>query len=162
MLDVDHFKALNDAFGHETGDRMLQAVGGFLGDETRHGDVACRFGGEEFVVVLPGASAQAAAARARSGAPPSSGSRSPTRAHDVGVTLSMGVAEYPAHAASADDLLRAADVALYEAKRQGRNRVVLASGGPRSRSAALMVEAQPVVPTPPAPAGSWAWPGPRR
>ena len=131
MLDVDHFKALNDAFGHETGDRMLQAVGGFLGDETRHGDVACRFGGEEFVVVLPGASAQAAAARAQVWRSAFERLQVSHQGHDVGVTLSMGVAEYPAHAASADDLLRAADVALYEAKRQGRNRVVLASGGPR-------------------------------
>lgn len=130
MLDVDHFKALNDAFGHETGDRMLQELGRFLGDETRHGDVACRFGGEEFVVVLPGASALAAAARAQVWRSAFERLVIPHQGHDVGVTLSMGVAECPTHATSADELLRASDVALYDAKRQGRNRVVVASRPP--------------------------------
>ena len=126
MLDVDHFKSLNDAFGHEAGDRILQALGALLSQQIRHEDVACRYGGEEFVMVLPGATAAAGAARAEEWREAVLGLALDHQGTTLGLRVSMGVAESPAHATHADDLLRRADMALYEAKRQGRNRVVVA------------------------------------
>jgi diguanylate cyclase (GGDEF)-like protein len=125
MLDVDHFKALNDASGHEAGDRVLQALSGLLAEQVRQEDVACRFGGEEFVIVLPGASAADAAARAEAWREAVLRLQVPHQDATLSVTVSMGVAERGA-GAHADDLLRRADQALYEAKRGGRNRVVAA------------------------------------
>jgi diguanylate cyclase (GGDEF)-like protein len=126
MLDVDHFKSLNDASGHEAGDRMLQALAGLLSEQIRNEDVACRYGGEEFVIVLPGASAEAAALRAEDWRVAVLGLSLDHQGTMLGLRVSMGVAESPVHATHADDLLRRADMALYEAKRQGRNRVVVA------------------------------------
>jgi diguanylate cyclase (GGDEF)-like protein len=126
MLDVDHFKALNDASGHEAGDRVLQALSEILSEQIRHEDVACRYGGEEFVMVLPGATAASAMARAESWREAVLSLTLDHQGAMLGVTVSMGVAESPTHATHADDLLRRADMALYEAKRQARNRVVLA------------------------------------
>jgi diguanylate cyclase (GGDEF)-like protein len=127
LLDVDHFKALNDAFGHEAGDTMLRTLGSFLAEQTRHGDIACRYGGEEFVVVLPGASAESALARAEAWRSALQEMRASCQGHELKVTVSIGVATFPAHAKTAGDLLRLADAAMYEAKHQGRNRVVLSS-----------------------------------
>jgi diguanylate cyclase (GGDEF)-like protein len=127
LLDVDHFKALNDAFGHEAGDVMLRALGSFLAEQTRHGDIACRYGGEEFVVVLPGASADAALARAEAWRAAFQELRASCQGKELQATVSAGVAAFPAHARTAEDLLRRADAAMYEAKHQGRNRVVLSS-----------------------------------
>jgi len=126
MLDVDHFKELNDSAGHDAGDRMLQAIGHYLGEQTREGDVACRFGGEEFVVVLPGAAARMAAERAEDWRAAFEALRLAYEGRELRVTISMGVADFPAHARGLEDLLRVADVALYEAKRAGRNKVVIA------------------------------------
>ncbi len=126
LLDLDHFKEINDAFGHEAGDRVLEAFGGFLRERTRDGDVACRYGGEEFVVLLPGAPGQAASARAEEWRGALQRFRVAHSGRDLGVTISAGIAEFPTHAGTHDDLIRIADVALYQAKREGRNRVVLA------------------------------------
>src|SRR4029453_2126848 len=126
MLDVDHFKSLNDAFGHDAGDRMRQTLGGLRGEQIRHEDVACRYGGEEFVVVLPGAPCETAVQRAEGWRAAIQDLRVPHEGTVLTVTISMGVAGFPTHATLGDDLLRSADIALYEAKRRGRNRVVLA------------------------------------
>jgi diguanylate cyclase (GGDEF)-like protein len=126
MIDLDHFKDVNDAHGHEGGDRALEAFGTFLLERTRGGDIACRYGGEEFVVLLPGAPGPAASARAEDWRVALQELRVPHAGKSLALTVSIGVAEFPAHALSADDLLRIADVALYQAKREGRNRVVLA------------------------------------
>jgi len=127
MLDLDHFKRLNDAFGHAAGDFALRLVGQFLQSNVRAEDIACRYGGEEFVIILPKASAEDTRRRAealrlgiRSIRAEHGGPSFPT------LTMSVGVAAYPQHGAAGETLLRAADEALYRAKAEGRDRVVVA------------------------------------
>ena len=122
MLDVDHFKEYNDAYGHLAGDAALARVAAILKESTRDVDCAARYGGEEFVVVLPETEAAGATETAQ---------RIQARlARDelVGgnLTLSVGVAQFPSDGESPDDLLAGADAALYQAKREGRNRVLRA------------------------------------
>jgi len=127
MADLDNFKQLNDAFGHAAGDSVLRAVGRFLLDAVRGGDVACRFGGEEFVVVLPRASLEDTRRRAES-------LRDGMKVHQAGeptmlyppATMSIGVAAYPDHGTTVDELILAADSAMYRAKGLGRDLVVVA------------------------------------
>jgi diguanylate cyclase (GGDEF)-like protein len=131
MIDLDHFKRFNDAYGHEAGDEVLRAFGEFLRGRTRGGDVACRYGGEEFALILPGATLEDGAARAEEIRRQSKLVHVRLGERSLGpVTLSLGVAALPEHGASAADLLRAADHALYEAKNGGRDRVVLAATAP--------------------------------
>ncbi len=125
MLDVDHFKRFNDNFGHEAGDALLRALADFLQKHVRGEDIACRYGGEEFVLILPEASSEVAARRAEH-------LREQVKRLSVqhrgqllgGLTLSLGVATFPEHASTVADLLRVADSALYRAKAEGRDRVV--------------------------------------
>nr|WP_294523100.1 PleD family two-component system response regulator [uncultured Rhodopila sp.] len=127
MVDVDHFKAVNDAFGHAAGDRALRLIADSLRLNTRVFDSVARYGGEEFVVVMPGTGPEeaiAAAERLRAAVEaidfsPVPGTRSP-------LTVSVGVAFTPAETGLPDILLNAADAALYQAKRNGRNRVEIA------------------------------------
>lgn len=132
FLDIDHFKTINDGHGHPVGDEVLRQVGGMILRSLRTGDLAARYGGEEFVVLLPRtdlAGAREVAERIRlmvQAAPfvtPEGGT--------LTATLSAGLAMLPAGAVSFAELLGAADRALYEAKRQGRNRTV-ADGAPVS------------------------------
>ncbi|MGZ4114054.1 MAG: diguanylate cyclase [Actinomycetota bacterium] len=121
MLDVDHFKRLNDEHGHQAGDSVLQVVGKALSADLRPFDTAARYGGEEFAIILPGCTAEESrdvAERIRRRA----GASSPI----AGVTLSAGVATLPGSSRDATDLVRAADAALYEAKRAGRDRLATA------------------------------------
>ena len=118
MIDVDHFKQFNDKFGHEAGDRMLRGLGDHLNSRTRGHDIACRYGGDEFLLVLPGASLEVAYDRAER-------LRGEIKNLEVeSVCLSLGVSSFPDHGSTATDLIRAADLALYQAKAQGRNQVV--------------------------------------
>ena len=127
MLDVDHFKKFNDDFGHQAGDSILQQVGEILKHTVRGEDVVCRYGGEEFVAILPDLSFESALERAQQLRRMASEARPHFHGEKLrGVTVSIGVAMYPQHADSAETLVRAADRALYEAKHQGRNRVVTA------------------------------------
>ena len=127
LLDVDHFKKINDTHGHDGGDAVLRGLGEQLRKAVRGSDIVGRFGGEEFLLLLPGASVEAAEARACA-------VLDAVRAMQVswpggalsGVTASIGVAVMPSHAAKGDALVAAADAALYRAKAQGRNRVVIA------------------------------------
>src|SRR5690606_27633065 len=115
LLDIDHFKVLNDTLGHQTGDDVLREVGEGLRNGCRPLDMAARYGGEEFAVVLPGCAAEDArelADRIRCAAVAAVTSTS--------ITASAGVATYPLHGTSAEALVAAADEALYMAKRTGR------------------------------------------
>jgi diguanylate cyclase (GGDEF)-like protein len=117
MFDIDHFKAVNDTFGHQLGDEVLRVVGRVLAEACRDADLPARYGGEEFAVLLPACAPREAfrvAERLRAAV---TGAELP-----VPLTVSAGVAGIPANAATADELLRAADSALYSAKRTGRDR----------------------------------------
>jgi diguanylate cyclase (GGDEF)-like protein len=124
MIDLDHFKNINDYYGHATGDDVLRRFGEVLRERLRQNDVAARWGGEEFVVLADGANldnARLLAEQVRESVAVTSFSPVPR------VTVSVGIAEYQ-EGESGDDLLRRADKALYGAKRNGRNRVIAAEG----------------------------------
>jgi diguanylate cyclase (GGDEF)-like protein len=126
MIDIDHFKRFNDEFGHDAGDAVLRELAHFLLKHVRGGDIACRYGGEEFILILSPTTAEGAEARARQIC---EGARHVSVKHanqTLGaITLSLGVATFPDQAATAEELVKAGDVALYEAKRAGRDRVVV-------------------------------------
>ncbi len=127
MIDVDRFKEYNDVHGHEAGDRVLAAVGGFLKSRTRAGDLACRYGGEEFVLAWPGMTLENAYARAEQLRQAIADLRVTHEGTELRpVTVSVGIATFPDHGVTGEALLAAADVALYEAKAEGRDRVVVA------------------------------------
>jgi diguanylate cyclase (GGDEF)-like protein len=127
MADIDHFKRFNDTHGHSVGDAVLVKVADLLRSRVRASDMACRYGGEEFIVILPEASLKTALDRAeliRAGA-------GQVRLEYNGrtseaITISLGVAVFPDHGTNNDMLLGAVDAALYRAKRTGRNRVIAA------------------------------------
>lgn len=131
LVDVDHFKAVNDTHGHAVGDAVLQAVAARLAGATRDEDVVARYGGEEFALLLPGlgpAEAATVAERARRAiaAHPFTGRGDSGRVLTIPLTASFGVAGlYPADAGDPDLLLRRSDRALYQAKRAGRNQVIV-------------------------------------
>lgn len=145
MADVDHFKKFNDEFGHEAGDSVLRQVADILIQTVRGEDIICRYGGEEFVVILPDLSFDGALERAQLLRRIVSEARPLFRSEGLhGITISIGVAMYPQHSDSAETLLRAADRALYEAKHQGRNRIVVARHAAPSTRHSLPFEAEPV------------------
>jgi diguanylate cyclase (GGDEF)-like protein len=132
MLDLDHFKRFNDTFGHSAGDEMLKAIGNLLLHHVRKEDVACRYGGEELTLIFPETSLDAACARAEELRSKVEEFHPKYLGEGLGsITVSMGVAAYPEHGNDPEALLKAADGALYEAKDQGRNRVVVATGDSR-------------------------------
>lgn len=129
LIDVDHFKRINDAHGHATGDAVLQALAQLLLHHTGPQDLACRFGGEEFVLVLENTAEEAALERAHRLREDFAALRVAGAQGEVAATLSCGVASYPSHAQQPDALLIRADDALYAAKEQGRNCVMPALAG---------------------------------
>ena len=118
MFDIDKFKLLNDSYGHEAGDAVLRGVANLLLENIRAGDVACRFGGDEFIILMPGASLDAATSKAK---------QLDQQLKIQGVECSTGVATYPDHGASGAELLKSADAALYRAKAAGGARVACSS-----------------------------------
>jgi diguanylate cyclase (GGDEF)-like protein len=128
LLDLDRFKRVNDSFGHEAGDQVLTVVGALLKSKVRGSDIACRYGGEEFVLVLPQAGVDAANRRAEDARLAIADLDLNHAGRPLGkMTASLGIAVFPDHAEDIDSLLRAADVALYAAKGAGRNRVIIGS-----------------------------------
>ncbi|HET9960188.1 MAG TPA: diguanylate cyclase [Polyangiaceae bacterium] len=124
VLDLDHFKRFNDTHGHAGGDALLRAFGAALRTMFRADDVLCRFGGEEFVVILPSCTLHDAIARVDAFRASMASLEVQSEGRSLGeVTVSAGIANFPAHGDDRDKLFRLADRALYRAKRAGRNRI---------------------------------------
>jgi len=124
MLDIDHFKNFNDQYGHDMGDIVLRHLGLFLQNSVRSGDVACRYGGEEFLIIMPEINLESAVERAetlRAGI--EKFNENENRHYPGKLTISLGVAAYPQHGSTRHEVMVAADEALYAAKRAGRNQV---------------------------------------
>ncbi|MBW1892947.1 MAG: diguanylate cyclase [Deltaproteobacteria bacterium] len=127
MIDVDHFKKFNDTYSHEAGDIILKELGAFLKKSVRQEDIACRFGGEEFVLILPETSLEDSKAKAEA-------LRLKTEdelkinyhGRSLSITISLGVAAFPEHGQTTDEVINASDRALYLAKSEGRNRIAVA------------------------------------
>ncbi len=127
MLDIDYFKKINDTFGHPAGDQVLQTLGTLLISRLRDADIACRYGGEEFLCLMPGAPLEAALERAEHLRAAFESQQVDFGEAQIKATISLGVAVFPDHGNTSQELLNSADQALYTAKHQGRNCVVLAS-----------------------------------
>ena len=131
MLDIDHFKKFNDTFGHDAGDLLLREVGQLLMQRSRTGDIACRFGGEEFVMIYPEVSPEVVINLAEELRQAIQNMQIQHFGRSLGqVTASLGLAFFPEHGSTTDGLLRAADKALYAAKGAGRNCVQVAESLP--------------------------------
>jgi diguanylate cyclase (GGDEF)-like protein len=127
MLDIDHFKSINDDYGHDAGDAVLRGVGEVLNHAVREQGVAFRHGGEEFLLLMPGFSIKAATARAEMIRERIAALRIRYDGRDIGpVTCSIGIAAFPEHG-GAGRLVQTADAALLRAKKQGRDRIVIAT-----------------------------------
>ncbi|MCP3887309.1 MAG: GGDEF domain-containing protein [Desulfobulbaceae bacterium] len=124
MIDVDHFKMFNDKYGHEVGDEALKVLGNYFKKHSRGEDLSCRFGGEEFVIILAATNHVQAIKRAKMLLKEVANVISIAHNNEkLGITISIGVATSPEHGTSRDTLLKSADEALYRAKENGRNRV---------------------------------------
>lgn len=127
MLDIDYFKRFNDTYGHDGGDAVLVALAEYLRGNTRGSDITCRFGGEEFIIIMPETVLDAARRRAEQLAHGIRSLRVTLQGYDLApVTVSMGVACFPEHGTTPAELITAADSALYRAKAGGRDRVCVA------------------------------------
>ncbi|QEL65432.1 hypothetical protein OTERR_19560 [Oryzomicrobium terrae] len=130
MLDIDHFKRLNDTYGHQAGDEVIRRLGGTLRRNSRTGDLLCRYGGEEFILVLPNMGLDDAQTRCEELRRSFASEPVLFGEHLLSATLSGGIALFPGHGTTRDELIQAADAALYAAKAAGRNRLRLAEALP--------------------------------
>ncbi len=124
MIDLDHFKKTNDTYGHDAGDEVLKALARTLSEQSRRGDFACRYGGEEFVIVMPNITKHTAYERAKKLRRRLNSLEIPYECHRLTTTISIGIAAYPANGETRQALLRAADQAMYGAKRAGRDHIL--------------------------------------
>lgn len=127
MIDIDHFKRVNDTFGHEGGDHFLKAFGSLLVSRVRREDIACRYGGEEFLLVFPGLPRECTTGRLEQIREMIENLRIPYQGREISTTASGGIAIFPDHGGSSEEMIRSADLALYAAKAAGRNRMLLFS-----------------------------------
>jgi diguanylate cyclase (GGDEF)-like protein/PAS domain S-box-containing protein len=128
FLDLDHFKKFNDTFGHDAGDLVLRSVAEVFRNFFRADDVICRYGGEEFAIILPESSPQNAATRAKALCEQVKQLKLHSNGQTLGaITLSIGIATFPEHALSGDALIKAADQCLYQSKKSGRDAVTVAT-----------------------------------
>ncbi|MGE5374620.1 MAG: diguanylate cyclase [Bacteroidota bacterium] len=125
IMDMDNFKQFNDHYGHKCGDVVLQSFAGFLLEHTRRSDVVCRYGGEEFVILMPNATLAVSHARVDAWRQAFSEAAIPYEDLRFSTTFSAGVASFPEHGLTGEEILQAADRALYHAKNSGRNRVTM-------------------------------------
>ena len=129
MLDLDHFKHFNDTFGHQAGDVLLKEVAATIKTRVRAGDLACRYGGEEFSIIIAEADAEGAHKCVESIRDAIKHLSVHHRGQTLGaITVSAGIASFPAHGNNPEDLTHAADKALYQAKKEGRDRIVIYDG----------------------------------
>lgn len=128
MLDIDHFRDFNDTYGHDAGDVVLREIGAQLQSQVRGEDITCRYGGEEFILILPEANREVTVQRAERIREIIKSIRVEYRRQPLGViSISLGVAIFPEHSTTVDGILKKADEALYHAKHNGRDRVEVAS-----------------------------------
>lgn len=128
MADIDHFKNFNDSYGHAAGDALLRSLGTFLKEHIRREDIACRYGGEEFVLIMPESSLENTKRRAEQIREEIKQLRVWHHGNLIdSVNISMGVVVFSEHGSSAETLLESADKALYKAKREGRDRIEVAT-----------------------------------
>jgi diguanylate cyclase (GGDEF)-like protein len=126
FLDLDHFKRFNDTFGHDAGDLVLQSLADLFRNFFRSTDICCRYGGEEFAIIMPESTSQDAAARADALRSEVKSLRLQYQKESLGqLTLSVGVAAFPEHGSTSEELLKIADQCLYESKARGRDVVTL-------------------------------------
>jgi len=126
LMDIDHFKVVNDTYGHAGGDFVLQSLADLILTSSRTEDCACRWGGEEFVVALPGCSLQAAQEKAEEWRTAFCQKPIEWSGNRIRTSISLGIAMYPEHGTDEEALLKASDAALYKSKSAGRNRITTA------------------------------------
>lgn len=134
MIDIDHFKQINDTWGHPAGDEVIKALAKLLQERFREGDILCRFGGEEFLLLMPHLPLKVAFSRVDSTRLDFAEASIETAAGQIQATVSIGIASYPAEAQTPEALVNEADAALYRAKGLGRNRVELSGTDAATRA----------------------------
>ena len=132
MLDVDHLKEYNDVYGHLRGSEVLRRLAQVVLAELRAADIVAKYGGDEFVIILPQTDRKGACTLAERIRGAVEAHSFPGEEEGMGITSSMGIAQFPDNGETSRDLLESADSALYAAKRSGRNRVAAEASGPGS------------------------------
>jgi diguanylate cyclase (GGDEF)-like protein len=125
MIDIDHFKGVNDMFGHDAGDHVLRKLSALIQDYTRVGGIICRYGGEEILAILPNVTAEVAFQITERWRQAFMDFALPAEKGHVKATISCGISAYPGHGSTANELITLADKAMYQAKAAGRNQVVI-------------------------------------